>query len=84
MKAHREDREQRYRDDWERMRLLAAIMLQPYSKNTINPKKILKYAWDDEGKTNIHAHAEDNETPLPTPEEAEATFQAMASSLKKD
>lgn len=36
--------------EWERMRLLGAIMVQPYAKNKINPKDLLQFPWDE--KTN--------------------------------
>lgn len=41
--------ESRLHDDWERVRTHAAVIVQSFSKKTIDSKKILRFPWD--GKT---------------------------------
>ncbi len=38
--------ESKRRDDWERMRLLAAIVIQPHVKKKLTPKSLLPFNWD--------------------------------------
>ncbi len=45
-KAYSEERTAQYQDGWERMRMLAAITLQPYSKKTITPHGLLPFPWE--------------------------------------
>ncbi len=45
-KAYSEERTAQYQDGWERMRMLAAITIQPYSKKTITPHGLLSFPWD--------------------------------------
>lgn len=47
-RAYSEEREARYRDNWERMRMLAAICVSPYSKKGSTPRKLLPLPWDNE------------------------------------
>lgn len=49
-KAYGDEREARYKDDWNRMSMLAAISLQPYSKNHLTPHKLLPFPWDEESQ----------------------------------
>lgn len=42
--------EARYKDEWERMRLLATISIQPHVKNKLTPQKVLPFSWDDDEK----------------------------------
>lgn len=44
--AWREKEEVRARDEWNRMRLLAAITVSPHCKNKIHPDKLLPLPWD--------------------------------------
>ncbi len=46
--AYSDEREEQYKDSWNRMRMLASISLQPYSKNHITPHKLLPFPWDNE------------------------------------
>lgn len=39
------------KERWEQTRYLATCILQPYSKDRINPKRLLPFPWDDEAKT---------------------------------
>lgn len=34
------------KDRWERMRILAAYFVQPYSKKSVRPKELLPLPWD--------------------------------------
>lgn len=45
-RAWREERESRLRDDWERMRLLATITIQPHVKGKLKPQQLLPLPWD--------------------------------------
>lgn len=45
--AYDKERTERYQDNWERMRMLAAITLQPYAKKGITPRRLLPLPWDD-------------------------------------
>lgn len=39
-------REQDYQDRWERMRLLATIVIQPHLKKRLSAKELLPLPWD--------------------------------------
>ena len=47
-KAYAEQRDIDFKDEWQRMRLLAAIVIQPHlAKNRkITPEKLLPFPWD--------------------------------------
>ena len=45
-KAFAEQREAESRGDWERMRLLATITVQPYVKGRLTPQKLLPLPWE--------------------------------------
>jgi hypothetical protein len=47
-KAYADQRDAAYRDRWERMRLLASIVIQPHlAKNAkITPERLLRFPWD--------------------------------------
>ena len=36
------------RDEWERTRMQCVCMLQPYSKSKIDPKELMRFAWEEE------------------------------------
>lgn len=44
-------READRREDWERMRILATVTIQPHIKNKLTAKKLLPLPWDNEVKT---------------------------------
>ena len=41
--------EERLHDRWERMRLLATIVVQPSLRRKMTPKQLLRFPWDEEG-----------------------------------
>ncbi|MBQ9576611.1 MAG: hypothetical protein IJV11_06990 [Muribaculaceae bacterium] len=45
-----EAEDQRTRDEWERMRLLATITIQPHVKSRLKPDKLLPLPWDNSKK----------------------------------
>ena len=47
-KAYAEQRDFDYKDNWERMRLLASITIQPHlaKGKKITPEKLLPFPWD--------------------------------------
>lgn len=57
-RAYSEEREAQYKDNWERMRMLAAITIQPYAKKGMTPHKLLAFPWDTENRPTRGARAE--------------------------
>jgi len=47
-KAYAEQRDTDFKDRWQRMRLLAAITIQPHlgKRHRITPEKLLPFPWD--------------------------------------
>ena len=43
-----EAEQRRERAAWERTRLLCTTMLQPYSKNRLEPQDVMRFAWDSD------------------------------------
>lgn len=48
--AYNDKEDARLRDEWERMRLLATITIQPHVKNRLHAEKLLPLPWDGEKK----------------------------------
>lgn len=44
--AWRRKEENKNREEWERMRIMSAISIQPHVKNKITPKQLLPMPWD--------------------------------------
>lgn len=57
-RAYSQEREAQYKDNWERMRILAAITIQPYAKTHITPHGLLQFPWDTESRPTRKAPAE--------------------------
>ena len=51
-KAWRESKEVDERGAWERMRLLATIIIQPHVKRKIKPQTLLPLPWDNNKQAN--------------------------------
>ena len=51
-RKHRESEEEQERMEWERMRLLAAITIQPHCKKKITPERLLPLPWDKDAQKN--------------------------------
>ena len=68
-KAYAERRESKLHDDWERMRLLATITIQPHVKGKISPDKLLPLPWEKKPKA---------EAPKVSKEEAMKRFERLA------
>lgn len=45
-RAHVDERERIERGEWERMRMLAAIVVQPHCKRKITARQLLPFPWD--------------------------------------
>lgn len=45
-RAYSEERTAQYQDNWERMRMLATISIQPYAKNGLTPQNFLSFPWE--------------------------------------
>ena len=50
--AFSHNQEQHVEDSWERMRLLAAITIQPHCKNRIRKEQLVPLPWDKKNKDN--------------------------------
>ena len=76
-KAYVEQRDTDFKDKWQRMRLLATIVIQPHlaKKKKITPEKLLPFPWDKK-KNPKHS---DKKTEL-TPEQQR---ERMAELVKK-
>lgn len=44
--AYSDERAERDQADWERMRMLASITIQPHVKNRVIPRKLLEFPWE--------------------------------------
>lgn len=51
VEAWSQRQEARNRDDWERMRMLASIVIQPHVKKRLTPKELLPFPWEERGKS---------------------------------
>lgn len=65
-RAYSERQEARYRDNWERTRMLACICVQPYAKKGLTPRSLLPLPWD-KGETPMDAQ---RKTEIPSKQEA--------------
>jgi hypothetical protein len=45
-KEYQDKRESDYKDEWGRMRMLAAIVIQPHVKQRVTPGKLLPFPWE--------------------------------------
>ena len=45
-RAYSEERTAHYQDSWERMRMFATIIIQPYAKKGLTPQKLLSFPWE--------------------------------------
>ena len=45
-KEFRDKQDADYKDDWARMRMLAAIVIQPHLKKKVTPQKLLPFPWE--------------------------------------
>ena len=45
-KVYQDKREADYKDEWARMRMLAAIVIQPHLKRKVTPEKLLPFPWE--------------------------------------
>lgn len=50
-KAYLDQEQSQYKDNWERMRMLACITIQPHVKNKLTPQKLLPLSWDNRRKS---------------------------------
>lgn len=50
-KAYAASRSDASRDEWERMRMLATISIQPHVSKKVTPQRLLPLPWDSERKT---------------------------------
>lgn len=67
------------RDDWEQMRLLAAVSIQPHVRKRIIPRQLIPLPWDNQKVRNRNDRAA---TPALTPEQRQARFKRLARESK--
>ena len=51
-RAYSEERTAQYQDSWERMRMFATIIIQPYAKKGLTPQKLLSFPWEKKNPEN--------------------------------
>lgn len=67
------------RSAWERMRMLATICVQPYSKKRLKATELMRFPWDDTNKQTTDT-SKDVEI---SKEEALRRFEALVHRMKK-
>lgn len=72
--AYQERQESEYHIEWERMRMLAAIVIQPHCKKKITPQKLLPFPWESKKKA---------DRPIPTAAEDKARLESLLKRIKK-
>lgn len=63
-KVYLDQEQAQYKDNWERMRMLACITIQPHVKNKLTPQKLLPLSWDKKKRVKVkteHVTAEEAE-----------------------
>lgn len=84
-KAYREEQEFATRDAWERMRLLAAVTIQPHVKNKLTPQKLFALPWDADGKPGKRRKEKGEEPPPPmSAEEQKKRFAELVGRMKDE
>lgn len=73
-RAYNEQREADYRDDWQRMRMLATISVQPHTKKKITPQQLLPFTWEKQQK---------KKQPILTKEEDKKRLENLLKRIKK-
>ena len=72
-KAFNEQRTAEIHSDWERMRMLATIVIQPHVKGRVTPEKLLPFEWEKAKKKTSHK-------PI-SREEGKARFESLVKGL---
>ena len=77
--AYHDHEETLLHDQWERMRLLATITIQPHVKGKVTPERLLPFPWDSSGLGHGNHRAETKKTsPRPvSKEEDRKRFEAL-------
>lgn len=71
-RAYRESREEQQREEWERMRIAAAIGIQPHVRRKITPQALLPLPWD-----NKKAAGKESAANIMSPEERRLRFEKL-------
>ena len=77
-RAYSKEREAQYKDNWERMRILAAITIQPYVKKGLTPHGLLPFPWDSKRKSEPIG-----EPPTASKEDALLRFEKVLGKVEK-
>lgn len=75
-RSFRQWHEAQRRDEWERMRLLACITVQPHVKGRVTPQGLMPLPWDNEGMQKKAA------APAMSKEEQRKRFELLAKRSK--
>lgn len=67
------------RSAWERMRMLATICVQPYSKKRLKATELMRFPWDEEKK---HTQAAEKDVEI-SKDEALRRFETLVQKIKK-
>lgn len=79
VRAWQEMRNGNMRGEWERMRTLAAIIIQPHVKKRVTPRQLIPLPWDRKSRTPTSGTAA--QTPAQTPEERRRRFEEVVCRL---
>lgn len=69
-----DERDRAIRDSWEQTRMLASVLLQPWSSKRLSPEDVMTFGWDGASATPQHSQ-QDAGTAVKTDEEKEAERQ---------
>lgn len=79
--SYNEAEEQRDRGAWERMRMLAAITIQPHVKKRISPKNLIQFPWENIRKAEMECP---QEPPLSQSEAKDRFLRIVGDSKEKN
>lgn len=77
-------RREDYHDSWNRMRLLATIVIQPHLSKKITPERLLPFEWDNGRKRRSIAPERAASAPELTPEQKRKRFEELCRMMDKD
>lgn len=77
-------RREDYHDSWNRMRLLATIVIQPHLSKKITPERLLPFEWDKGRKKRSNAPERAASAPELTPEQKRKRFEELCRMMDKD
>ena len=80
--AYHDSRETILHDQWERMRLLATITIQPHVKGKVTPERLLPFPWDS-SELELGNHPAETKKTSPRPVSKEEDRKRFEQLLKR-